>query len=243
MTRPEGLRRQAYKDAQTLNQIGTSTMRNVHLYGALGREFGKTHRFEIDTVGEAIDAFRANYSNFVNALRKGYYRVIVGKTTRNGMELDEAMLPGLKLGKQDLHIVPVVKGSKRGGLGKIIAGVALVGLSMISGGAMAAPLFGAGSMTAGTISGAVGASLILNGVASLIAPEFKVEEKQQSFTMTGPQNVTREGGIVPIVYGEVISGGTMISGALEIRHKDENDNPAIARINLAGNTTTATTNG
>ena len=54
----------------------------------------------------------------------------------------------------------------------------------------------------------------------MLAPELKAEETKKSFTMTGPQNNTREGGIVPIVYGEVYTGGTMISGALNVVTKE-----------------------
>lgn len=196
-------------------------MNTIKLYGALGKEFGRKHSFEIDSVADAIEALRANFPRFFDAIRYGHYRVVVGKTTTKGMELEEAMLPGFKLGKQDLHIVPVTKGSKRGGLGKIIAGIALIGLSMATGGAgfMAASI-GTGGMTVGGVVGSVGTSLLLTGVASLLAPEIDAPEDQQSFTMTGPTNTTREGGIIPIVYGEVITGGTMINGSLGISNSD-----------------------
>lgn len=39
--------------------------------------------------------------------------------------------------------------------------------------------------------------------------------------MTGPTTTTREGGIVPIVYGRVWTGGTMINGALSVRSEDD----------------------
>ena len=197
-------------------------MRDIHLYGALGKQFGRKHSFDVDTVADAIEALRANFIEFFNAIRNGHYRVVVGKTTRIGIELDEAMLPGFKLGKQDLHIVPVVKGSKRGGLGKIIAGIALIGLSLTTGGAagalMGTQLFG--TMTAGAVVGQIGLGLALTGVASFLAPEQEAPDDTKSYTMTGPQITAREGGIVPIVYGEVWTGGTMINGSLFIERSD-----------------------
>lgn len=157
-------------------------------------------------------------------IRHGSFRVIVGKTQKDGMALDEAMLHGFKLGRQDLFLIPVIAGSKRGGVGKIVAGIALIGLSMMTGGTalMGTPLFGIGSMTGASISGAMGAGLLLNGVASMLAPEQKAEDSQQSFTMTGPQNTMREGGIIPIAYGKVWTGGTLINGALSIRQREDN---------------------
>lgn len=195
-------------------------MRTVHLYGALGKSFGYKHRFDVDTVADAIEALRANFIEFFNAIRNGHFRVVVGKNTQKGLQLDETMLPGFKLGKQDLHIVPVTKGSKRGGLGKIIAGMALIGLSLATGGAglMGATLFG--STTVGAAVGQIGLGLALTGVASLLAPEQEAPDDAKSFTMTGPQNTTREGGIVPIVYGEVWTGGTMINGSLHLERGD-----------------------
>ncbi|WP_062563647.1 tail assembly protein [Paracoccus aminovorans] len=199
-------------------------MRTIHLYGKLGKEFGSLHRFAVDTVAEAIEALRANFPKFFDAIRHGFYRVVVGKTSRNGMELDEAMLPGFKLGQQDLHIVPVVKGRKRGGIGKIIAGIALIGLSMVTGG-MAGTFWTAGILgsttTAASLMGSSGAGLLISGVASFIAPQQDAPDDTKSFTMTGPTTTTREGGIVPIVYGRVWTGGTMINGSLSIRSEDD----------------------
>ncbi|MCB5411876.1 hypothetical protein [Pseudogemmobacter faecipullorum] len=189
-------------------------MRTIHLYGNLGKSFGHRHDFAVETVPEAIQALRANFSNFANFIREGFYRVVVGKTQKNGMELGEDDLPGFKLGKQDLHIVPVLKGSKRGGIGKIIAGIALIGLSAFGGAALAAPLFAGGTMSMASVAGSLGTGLLLTGVASLLAPQQKVESEDQNFTSSGPVNTTREGGIIPIVYGEVICGGTMINGIL-----------------------------
>lgn len=194
-------------------------MRTIHLHGSLGREFGHKVRLAVDTVQEVIEALQANFSKFFNHIRNGHFRVVVGKTQKNGMELDEAMLPGFKLGSQDLFIVPVIKGSKRGGVGKIIAGVALIGLAAFGGAAFASPLFAGGSMSIGSVAGAMGTSLMLTGVASMLAPELKAEETEKSFTMTGPQNTTREGGIIPIAYGRVWTGGTLINGALSISQK------------------------
>lgn len=198
-------------------------LRKVYLYGALGKEFGRDHSFDVNSIGEAIEALQANFKRFHNALRHGFYRVVVGERGK-GIELSEADLNGFNLGSQPLHIIPVVKGRKRGGIGKLIAGVVLIGLSAATAGmaGFAAPLFGTTATLSGMM-GSIGTGLLLTGVASLIAPEAKTDssENEQSFTMAGPQTTTREGGIVPIVYGEVVTGGTMINGALTIRGKDE----------------------
>lgn len=197
-------------------------MNTIRLYGALGKEFGTTHRFSIASTNEAIEALAANFPRFLAAIRHGFYRVVVGKTTRNGVALDEATVPGFKLGQQTLHIVPVTGGRKRGGVGKIIAGIALIGLSMVTGGAVGALMAtGFAGGTVGAMVGSMGAAMMLTGVSSMLAPEIDGTEQKQSFTMTGPQSTAREGGIVPIVYGTVWTGGVMINGSLSIRSNDE----------------------
>lgn len=197
-------------------------MNNVYLHGSLGKEFGRHHRFVIDEAIEAFQALMANFPRFARALRLGHFRVVIGKTARDGMEIAEADMLGLKLGSQSLHIIPVTAGSKRGGIGKIIAGIALIGLSVATGGAPLAgtAFLGGGGLNVGALAGTMGTGMLLTGVASLIAPEVKSPDDTKSFTMTGPQNNTQEGGIVPIVYGDVWTGGTMISGALNVVTKE-----------------------
>lgn len=200
-------------------------MRDIHLHGALGKEFGRKFQFEVETVAEAIEALRANFDGFFAAIRHGHYRVVVGKTSKNGLELDEAMLPGFKLGQQALHIIPVTKGAKRGGVGKIIAGIALIGLSIALPGlgtAFTAGIMGSTTTIAGMV-GSMGVGMLMTGVASFIAPQQDGSEKEQSFTMTGPRSSTREGGIVPIAYGEVVTGGTLINGSLSITNSSHFD--------------------
>lgn len=197
-------------------------MRDLHLHGKLGAEFGSHFQFEIDSVPEAIQALRANFPTFASAIRNGYYRVVVGKSAKTGLELDEQEAASFRLGNQPLHIVPVLKGRKRGGIGKIISGIALVGLSITTGGAggaLAGPLWSGGTMTGGQLLGQMGAGMLMTGVASLLVPEMSAGDEKKSFTMSGPQSNLKEGTILPIAYGEVISGGYMITGGVRIKDK------------------------
>lgn len=191
-------------------------MNAVHLHGALGKQFGRKFEFDIDTAQEALCALRANFPKFANTIRNGFYRVIIGKSVSSGIALDETEVPGFKLGNQPLHIIPVAKGRKNGGIGKVIAGIALIGLSLIPG--MAAPIFAgvAGSATWAGAASSIGLGLAINGVASLIAPEQEAGDTRQSYTVTGPTSNIREGNILPIAYGEVVVGGYMIAGGVVV---------------------------
>lgn len=183
----------------------------------MGKEFGASHRFEITSPGEAFQALAANVPRFTDKLRHGFYRVVVGKTQSKGIELDETTILQHRIGDQDIHIVPVVKGRGRGGLGKVLAGILLVGLAAFGGPLMAA-LGAGGSMTLGSVVGHLGLGLTMTGVATMLAPQSEAGDTQKSYTITGPQVTMQEGGIVPIVYGECVTGGTMISGILLIEN-------------------------
>lgn len=192
-------------------------MRPVHLHGALGKEFGRKFEFDADSVVDVLCALRANFPRFANAIRNGFYKVVVGKSVSSGMALAENEVAGFNLGAKPVHIVPVVAGRKRGGLGKIIAGIALIGLSMVPGlnvGIWSAA--GAGGATWSGAASALGTSMLLTGVATMIAPEIDAGDTKESFTMSGPSSNIQEGNIIPIAYGEVVTGGYMISGGITI---------------------------
>ncbi|RWR26677.1 hypothetical protein D2T29_20160 [Sinirhodobacter populi] len=102
-------------------------MNTIKLYGALGKEFGTEHRFQIASTAEALQALAANFPKFSDKLRGGFFRVVNGKSAAKGFGLDETTILQRPLGDDTLHIVPVQKGSKRG-FGKVLAGILLIGL-------------------------------------------------------------------------------------------------------------------
>lgn len=192
-------------------------MREIYLHGALGKEFGRKFQFDADSVVDVLCALRANFPRFANAIRNGFYKIIVGKRISTGMALAEHEISGFNLGAKPVHIVPVTAGRKNGGLGKIITGIALIGLSMVPGlnvGIWSAA--GAGGATWSGAASALGTSMLLTGAATMIAPEIDSGDTKESFTMSGPSSNVQEGNIIPIAYGEVITGGYMISGGITI---------------------------
>ena len=73
----------------------------------------------------------------------------------------------------------------------------------------------------GTAISALGGALVLSGVSEMLFPlpkpkEFKSEQDPQlSFSFSGTQNTSRAGTPVPIVYGEIVTGSVVISGAID----------------------------
>jgi len=175
-------------------------MITVMLYGFLGKQFGKVHRYEVSSVAEAVRALSANFEGFREALvNGGAYRVsVAGKE-----DLNQAQI-GLPVSEREtIRLVPTVAGS--GGAVRIVLGAVLVALSFIPGFQFLAP---------------IGISLILGGVSELLfAPKkqdtgvHKVENKP-SFSFDGAENTAMQGNPVQLCYGKVLVGSQVISAGL-----------------------------
>lgn len=192
-------------------------LREVRLYGALGRQFGRVHRLAVATTAEAVQALCVVLPGFERALLgpdgQAAYHVFVGRTA---IALDQTVDP---VGRaESIRIVPLIGGAKRGGLLPILLGAALLfvapylaglpGLSTVVGG------------TIGSVGMSIGKALILGGVVSLLSPQnrqgaqAKAAENTPSYNFDGPVNTTQEGLPVPLGYGRCIVGGAVISAGI-----------------------------
>jgi predicted phage tail protein len=199
-------------------------MRNIYLHGAIAQKYGDHFKLDIATAGEAIRALCANFPEFVKSIHDGSWHIVRGKSVETGMDLNEHQVAGFKLGSGDLHILPYVAGSKNGGLLKTIAGIALIGISFGFAGALAAPISTAllGNVTWGSAIGMIGLSLTLNGVSQLLAGEKEETKDENSFLLSGTSDSGKEGTGVPLIYGEVITGGIIASSGLDIEQIGSN---------------------
>lgn len=196
-------------------------LREVILHGALGERFGGPFKFDVASPAEAVRALIIQLRGFRDHLREGHYRIIAGSQEK-AFELAEGAL-NMRLGKLPaVHIVPAIAGA--GGasgryIGKIIAGVALVGIALTAG-ALApagAGVLGLGVEIAGTpitagMVAAVGLAVALSGVSGLLS---NVNNMNDSFILSGQDNTTTQGGPVPVVIGEFVTGGVLISTGLQ----------------------------
>lgn len=199
--------------------------RNIILHGELAERFGKSFALSVKTAHEAVRALAIQIPGFGQAVHDGAWHVVRTKPNSDdpdaGTSLDEDMLDSFQLGRGDLHIMPVVAGSKRSGLLKIILGVALIGGAFIGaafGGGLAAPLAASGAMhsiTWGNVA-MIGLAVAAAGVSEMMAPDEETEKKEESYLFSGPQNTYAEGAPVPLVYGEVYTGGVLISIGMDV---------------------------
>ena len=199
-------------------------LRKLKLYGELAEFVGhKEFEIQASNIPKVMSFLVNNFPQIEPYMNPKYYQVKIGDYAIDKEELQNP------IGEtEDVHIVPVIAGAGRG-FGKILFGAAL-----IAGAFMFSPMT-LGSFTAkGVAAGAVpfakigflakaslylGTSLVLSGVSDLLfpvaTPEFPEDDPRLSFNFAGTQNTSRAGTPVPIVYGEIITGSIVISGAID----------------------------
>ena len=201
-------------------------LRKLKLYGELAEFVGhKEFEIQVDSLAKAVSFLVNNFPQVEKYMNPQYYQVKVGNYA---VDKDEIHHP---IGQEDIHIVPVIAGAGRGGVGKVLLGAALIAGAFMTGGVSftfaQVPLANAGAITGitGTFIGKaavyLGASLVISGVSDMLFPlpkpkEFSSEQDPRlSFSFSGTQNTSRAGTPVPIVYGEIVTGSVVISGAVD----------------------------
>jgi len=191
-------------------------LRKLKLYGELAEFIGhKEFEIQVDSLGKAVSFLVNNFPQVEKYMNPQYYQVKVGNYAVDQEEIHHP------IGQEDIHIVPVISGAGRG-TGKILLGAALIAGAFVLGptGFMTAEKLTTGVVLAKSAV-YLGASLVLQGVSDMLFPlpkpkEFKSEQDPQlSFSFSGTQNTSRAGTPVPIVYGEIVTGSVVISGAID----------------------------
>ena len=188
-------------------------MVNVRLYGSL-KQFGSEVRLDCQTTAEIVQALTSQIPKLRQFIQQGLFTVRVGRDYFDNRYLEQGLSHKLK-DDATVHFTPVLKGSKRGGLFGVIAGVAIIAGAIALG-----PGFGLISTNAAWIVGSVGASLLLGGVAQMLTkmPEMKQgteKEKKQSTAFSNLSNMTAQGKPMPLAYGRIRVGSLIISQGVE----------------------------
>jgi predicted phage tail protein len=200
-------------------------MRTVVLHGALGARFGASFDLDVKSPVEALRALIVQIKGFRQAFREGHYRILKTREyVADTLDLDELKL---RLGRaREIHVVPIMAGSASS-WGKILTGVAIIGLAIAAPYALgfAGSITGALGTTAfagisfGQIAG-IGAAIALGGVAQMLAPTptlaggSAAADRKESFLFGSADNVTAQGVPVPIGFGEFVGGSVVISVGL-----------------------------
>tara|TARA_R100000152_G_C6781977_1_gene217852 strand:+ start:4479 stop:5138 length:660 start_codon:yes stop_codon:yes gene_type:complete len=215
-------------------------MKVVKVYGALKKQLGGQGTFELDvnTPAEAIRALTANFKGLskwmIESEQHGIgYTVQLGNEIVKEKEIETLLLPFSD--NEVFAITPVVMGAGRGGWGQVILGVALIGLSFVTfgasagmfGGVASGTIFGSGAGAGlyglawgSKVVGMIGLSLVMSGVGQMLSPTEGLDTNQatklQNYSFSGVTNTSQVGTPVPIAYGRLMVGSSVISSGLDV---------------------------
>lgn len=181
----------------------------IKLSGSLAKKFGRTHRRQLDSgeTWEVFKALRATLQGFEDEIRRldGLGLRFAIFRNRKNIGMDEMSLRGT----QEVRIVPVVHGSKRGGILQTIIGIAL----MVS------------AIWLGPSAFYAGLSMTLGGVMQMLSPQAPglsqsgSPENLPSYAFGSAKNTTASGNPVPICIGKRRWGGAIISASIYAEDK------------------------
>lgn len=163
-------------------------------------------------------------------MTEGWYQVrIAGEDITEetlSARLHEPLPPGAVI-----HIVPRMEGAKSGGLFQVIAGAALIVASFIPALNVAvwAGMAALQGVTWASLAFSIGASLMLGGVAQMLAPKpqspslHSADNGKQNTYFSSLENMIAQGNPLPVLYGEMMTGSRRISQSLSTRDESSPD--------------------
>lgn len=215
-------------------------MTAIILHGAAALQFGPRFDLNVRSPAEAFHALCRQKKGFKEFLSRADFRIIKGPTKSaitQGRDCGEEELP-IGFGRvAEMHVIPVMSGAGKGkGIGKIVAGVAIIALGILTGGVGlggAAAGFGAAAAAGATVGisatsfALAGISLILGGISQMLAGNpkaAKVDTREDSTQRTntlfsGPVNVGELGQTRPLCYSDsrgVLCGTVVGSAGLSV---------------------------
>ncbi len=191
-----------------MSAIVYSPMTTIKLSGSLAQKFGRLHRRQVGP-GDTWEVFRAlkatidGFEAEIRRLDRLGLRFAIFRNRKN-VGPDEFGMGGAR----EIRIVPVIEGSKRGGILQIVLGVVLI----------AASYFGAPTAPAGI-------ALLAGGVIQMLSPQAAglkqsaSPENMPSYAFGSAKNTTASGNPVPICIGERRWGGAIISASIYAEDK------------------------
>ncbi|RMP80978.1 tail assembly protein [Pseudomonas syringae] len=190
--------------------IHYSPMTTIKLSGSLAQRFGRTHRRQIDS-GQSQEVFRAlnvtidGFAEEISRLDRLGMRFAIFRNGKN-IGVDALSLGGTR----EIRVVPVISGSKRGGILQTVIGAVMIAVGVYTGQAWLAQ---------------TGAALAIGGVIQMLSPQASglkqsaSPENLPSYAFGSAKNTTASGNPVPICIGERRWGGAIISASIYAEDK------------------------
>ncbi|WP_313759162.1 tail assembly protein [Atlantibacter hermannii] len=195
-----------------MNTVNDEVMATIRMFGPLGKTFGKTHQRLIRTTHEAFRALAATLPGFEKYMNSSKargltYAIFVGK---KNIGEDDLEFPN---NGREIHIVPVIIGSKKAGMLQTILGAVLVVVGAIT------YAYGGAALVAG------GAGMMAGGIVQMLSPQpsglvsKQDADNKASYAFGGVTNTASQAYPVPIAYGKRRIGGAIISAGIYVEDK------------------------
>jgi len=190
----------------------TQDMTVIEFSGTLRKALGQRHRRLLDTgsVRELLKALTITLPGFKEEVDRLSRLGMNFAIYRNGKNVGETEFS--RGGAKVVKIVPVIAGSKRGGMLQTVIGAILIAASFI-------PVPGFQALLP------VGVAMAASGVIQMLSPQAKglsqsaAPENLPSYAFGSAKNTTASGNPVPICIGERRWGGAIISASIEAQDK------------------------
>ena len=165
---------------------------------------------------EAAKALDVNHPGFARDLVEAEGRGLRFAIFKNGKNIGEQDLE--RGGASELLFMPIVAGSKRGGMLQTVLGAVLIAVAYFN-------PFGFFSGPAVSALYAAGMANVAGGVIQMLSPQANglsqsaAPENLPSYAFGSAKNTTASGNPVPICIGERRWGGAIISASIEAQDK------------------------
>lgn len=157
---------------------------------------------EVGSIKEAIACLRANFRSWDRVITSLANRGIQFRIQVGNQDCTAEQIP-CPISKKVVNLKISVVPCGSGVVGKVIAGVALIGLGLFSGGI---GFLGMSGMTTALLGGA----LILGALfGQQKSPQDQERDGRKSNVFNRPRSTVREGGRLPVCYGEHLCGWTV----------------------------------
>ncbi|EBR6785838.1 tail assembly protein [Salmonella enterica] len=215
--------------ANTFN-MAASPVAKICLHGDLQR-FGRRFSLSIKTGAEGVYALAMQIPGFREKMSEGWYQIRIAGEDVSEETLSARLHEPLPSGAV-IHIVPRMEGAKNGGTFQIVLGAVAIAASFFTAGASLAAwgaALSAGAISASSVLFSVGLSMMIGGVAQMLAPKpqspsaHHADNGKQNVYFSSLDNMVAQGNPLPILYGEMMVGSRRISQSLSTRDESSPD--------------------
>lgn len=197
-------------------------MKEVILNGFIGDKYGRNWTIEASNVTDVFSCIEANYPSFRKDMIE-YLESGGDVSVQSGDRFIEEEDLLYSMPEDTMIITPVPAGAKGGGAKLLLGALLIASFFFIPG---SGAIFAAGAMKVGASAGTafaiqgaaqlaiagLGASLALAGISQIMAPKVDIEGPgANTYLFNGPENTVAQNNVVPVLFGEMIIGGVIIS--------------------------------